>query len=131
MEKTPRLVRLVRSHPRSVLWVSPQRRSEKIMLKSRPRTRTAPSSSLFNKRNGVWLRLLWLGWGWGWLICMRERDRMRGRKRGRVKEVKLKGEDERGRLKEKWVLGTKVGIVEEKKKEEGWCGGDAGFGVGW
>ncbi|KAI5352142.1 hypothetical protein L3X38_005033 [Prunus dulcis] len=55
---------------------------------------------------------------------------MRGRKRGRVREVKLKGGDERGRLKEKWVLGTKVGIVEEKKEEEeGWCDGDAGFGV--
>ncbi|VVA32717.1 PREDICTED: polygalacturonase [Prunus dulcis] len=44
---------------------------------------------------------------------------------------KLKGGDERERLKEKWVLGTNVRIVEEEKKEEeeGWGGGDAGFGV--
>ncbi|KAH0975908.1 hypothetical protein GBA52_017807 [Prunus armeniaca] len=41
---------------------------------------------------------------------------MRMRKKWRVKEVKLKGEDEHGRLKEKWVLRIKVRIVEENKK---------------
>ncbi|KAI5334954.1 hypothetical protein L3X38_025087 [Prunus dulcis] len=77
----------------------------------------------------------------------------------RVREVKLKGADEHGYLKEKWVLGTKMGILEEKEEEEeeGWVvemlglnlgfdgwreegrgrrmgGGDAGFGFrfdGW
>ncbi|CAL8162998.1 unnamed protein product [Prunus armeniaca] len=62
--------------------------------------------------------MLWLGWGWGWLIYARERKRRSGRKRGRVRYVKLKGGDERGRLKEKCVLGTKVGMVEEKEEEE-------------
>ncbi|PQQ09075.1 hypothetical protein Pyn_00075 [Prunus yedoensis var. nudiflora] len=53
----------------------------------------------------------------------------------RVREVKLKGGDEHGRLKEKWVLGTKVGILEDKEEEEeGWVvemlGLDLGFD-GW
>ncbi|KAL6276967.1 hypothetical protein ACE6H2_020568 [Prunus campanulata] len=52
-----------------------------------------------------------------------------------VREVKLKGGDERGRLKKKWVLGTKVGMLEEKEEEEeGWVvemlGLDLGFD-GW
>ncbi|CAB4281244.1 unnamed protein product [Prunus armeniaca] len=46
----------------------------------------------------------------------RERKRMRMRKKWRVKEVKLKGEDEHGCLKEKWVLRMKVRIVGENKK---------------
>ncbi|PQP92928.1 hypothetical protein Pyn_33704 [Prunus yedoensis var. nudiflora] len=39
----------------------------------------------------------------------------------RVREVKLKGGDERGRLKEKWLLGMK-GLMggEKKEEEEGW-----------